>query len=155
MKKTLFFLIFLTFSSLGLAAVPDIKLNDIKLTHVTKEEQYSLPKDKDQVLVVFWATWCPTCKGKLQKTLPEMQAQRKNLEIITVNTDKEKGRLQHYIDKNKVSIPVLRDEEKKLIKPLNIVSAPHWALFEKKGDQFALVDAKKSFDKELIESKLH
>ena len=89
-------------------------------------EKAVIPHEKEKNLVMFWATWCGTCKYKLQKLLPEMD-KRKDLGIVTVNMDKNEKRAKHYIKKNKIKVPIFRvkkgtPDEQNIIKKLKITN---------------------------------
>ena len=88
--------------------------------------------EKNQELVVFWATWCSTCKAKLQKDLPEL-VKKGQVEVITVNVDEDVERARHEIDDLKVTLPVLRDPNKVLRKKLGVRVIPHWAVYRREN----------------------
>ena len=101
---------------------------------------------KAKLLVVFWATWCDECRAKLRTGLPEINS-RKDVGVITVNTDKDEGRAKEFIAKENVALPVLRDPNKELRKELKVFSVPHWAVFKKNKDgNYELVKSEPAFD---------
>jgi thiol-disulfide isomerase/thioredoxin len=64
-----------------------------------------------KVLVVFWATWCPSCKSEFSKELPEL-ARMPNVEVVTVNTDTDRERAKDYVSREKIPFKVFRDPSK-------------------------------------------
>ena len=62
------------------------------------------------VIVDFWATWCAPCKEEL----PELEKFHKKygakgLVIVGVSVDKEAGGLKPFLDKLKITFPVVHD----------------------------------------------
>ena len=126
----------------------DIKGGDAKISH-----------GKDRTFVMFWASWCGTCKYKLQNTLPEMN-KRNDVGVVTVNFGKNPKREKHYMKKNKIKdVQVFRvkkgtSDKDNLVKKLKVTNAPHWAVYKKDGAKWKLVEAQEGFKKEEIEKAL-
>jgi len=58
------------------------------------------------VLVDFWATWCPPCRGETPDVVAAYQKYHdKGFEILGVSLDQDKGALQQYITANKMTWP--------------------------------------------------
>lgn len=110
-----------------------------------------LSQEKDKRLVIFWATWCDECRSKLSHELLELNA-RKDVSVITVNTDKDDERVREFVEKEKISLPVYRDPNKVLRKELKVFSVPHWALYKKnaKTGLSELVESQPAFDYQQI-----
>jgi peroxiredoxin len=123
---------------------------DLQLTDLNGKT-IQLSQEKNQRLVIFWATWCDECRHKLTHELPELNA-RKDISVITINTDKDDDRVRAFVDKEKISLPVYRDPSKDLRKSLNVFSVPHWALYRKnpKTGSMDLVESEPAFDYEKI-----
>ena len=129
-----------------------------------KGEKMTTKADIDTTFVMFWASWCGTCKYKLQKTLPnvikEIAVNKKKINVMTVNFGKNLRREKHYIKKNKIKdVPVYRvvkgtADEKNIVKQNKVTNAPHWAVFKKKSGKWNLIDAKEGFQKADIEKAL-
>ena len=65
------------------------------------------------VLVNFWATWCEPCRDEM----PSLERLRAKLsgrpfEVLTVNYGEGVPRIQAFLRKEKISLPVLLDPEK-------------------------------------------
>jgi thiol-disulfide isomerase/thioredoxin len=108
-----------------------------------------LDDTKDQRLVVFWGTWCEDCRVKLGKELLELD-RRKDLSVITVNTDRDNDRVREFVSKEKITLPVLRDPSKELRRELGVYSVPHWALYRKKAGRYERVASEAAFDTEQV-----
>lgn len=65
------------------------------------------------VLVNFWATWCEPCREEM----PSLERLRAKLsgrpfEVLTVNYGEGPARINEFLRKQKISLPVLLDPEK-------------------------------------------
>ncbi|MCB9092018.1 MAG: TlpA family protein disulfide reductase [Halobacteriovoraceae bacterium] len=146
-KKFLILIVTLT-SFAGFAGIED--LSDIN----NPQSKFSPDKSKKQ-FVMFWATWCGTCKYKIKNVLPEMN-KKENLNVITVNIDKNIKRAKHYIDKYAINMPVYLDQSKEIINALQVNTSPFWAVYEfdSKANDWKLIHAEKAFKKENINKVL-
>jgi len=127
-------------------------------------EKMKADSANDTAFVMFWASWCGTCKYKLQKTLPavkkELEEGKKKVSVLTVNFGKNMKREKHYIKKNKIKdVPVYRvtkgtSDEENLVKKLKVTNAPHWAVYKKKAGKWELVESKEGFQKADIEKAI-
>ena len=115
----------------------------------------TLQTDKNKLLVVFWATWCPDCKEKLRTTLPEL-ARRPDVSVLTINTDADAARVRAYVEREKVAVPVLRDPNKELRKELKVVAVPHWAVYLRRTakNDWTLKDGGPAYDEARIQEAL-
>lgn len=108
-------------------------------------------------LVYFWATWCTNCHEKLIKTLPELRKVHQDIEVTTVSLDSERDRVEHYLKKQQIEIPVLFDPIGKLSEELNISAVPYWIVYKKdsKTAEWKTVDSAVAFDVAKIEKALN
>jgi thiol-disulfide isomerase/thioredoxin len=65
------------------------------------------------VLINFWATWCVPCREEM----PSLERLRTKLngrpfEVLTVNYGEGPARIKSFLEKEKISLPVLLDPEK-------------------------------------------
>ncbi len=108
---------------------------------------------KNKELVVLWATWCPECKEKLTGFLDELN-KKPEVAVIAVNTESDVARVTHFIEKEHITVPVYFDPEKKLRKELKAFSVPHWAVYQKEGNGWKMVDGAPAFERARIETAL-
>lgn len=118
------------------------------MSTLTKLDGSVFPIESPRAFVYFWATWCPDCKEKLHKEFPTMQLPS-DVTLVTINTDKDLGRAKNYVEKENLKLPVVRDNNKELAKRLKVFSVPFWAILEKAGAGWQVVDAEAggNFDK--------
>ena len=87
-----------------------------------------------KVLLYFWATWCPSCKQKLEAEFPKVQLPA-NVALVTVNTDKEADRASHFVEKEGMKLTVIRDQDKALTNALKLFAVPAWAVLSREKDK--------------------
>lgn len=90
----------------------------------------ALAHTKPKELVIFWATWCPDCKKKLIDELPA-KANDPDVQVITVNTEKDLNRVKKFVTEEKIAFPVFSDPQKTLRRSLEVFSVPSWAVYER------------------------
>lgn len=88
---------------------------------------------KDKVVILdFWATWCAPCIKSFPQ-LEEFQTKFANeIQIITVTDDPEE-RIKRFLDKRKMSLPIVIDEERKLANEFPHRAIPHTIVIDKLG----------------------
>ena len=87
----------------------------------------------------FWATWCPDCKEKLKSDLSTYQ--QKNISLATLSIEKDREKIQKFVEKNKLAYSVYFDPEKTLQKQFKIFSVPSVVLAKKSGTTFEVIES--------------
>jgi len=85
-------------------ALPEFDLTDLE------GRKWSLADLKGKVAFInFWATWCGPCKAELPyvQKLREQLKDRKDVVVLTLNTDEEVGKVEPFMKENKFNFPVL------------------------------------------------
>jgi thiol-disulfide isomerase/thioredoxin len=77
------------------------------------------------VVLNFWATWCEPCREEmpsLQRLRAKMSG--KPLEVITVNYGEFPQRIEPFLQREKIQLPVLLDTQKDAAKAWNAGGLP-------------------------------
>ena len=106
---------------------------DFTLTDLTgKTWKFSDLRGKD-VLVNFWATWCPPCR----KEMPDLDAlyQRFSAKgfVVLGISDEERQKVEPFIRERKVSFPVLLDPGRKVNEMFVVEGIPKSFVYDREG----------------------
>jgi peroxiredoxin len=111
--------------------MPDFELPDssgktVKLSEVLR--------DKKLVMVNFWATWCGPCRVEMP-SFEKLYNEQKNsgFTILAIAEDKDRAKVDHYLEGKPVSFPVLLDQDGALAKQFKIESFPTTVLLDAEG----------------------
>ncbi len=93
-------------------------------------------KGKKPLMMVFWATWCPSCKEEISR-LKEVHSalQPKGLELIAVNVgvNDSPGKTKRFMKKYDISYPVGFDEGSRITRRFKIFGTPTIIIVDRKG----------------------
>ncbi len=126
---------------------PDLTFDQMVNYHMSE----ATLSDFDGKIVVldFWATWCIPCIQSFPK-LEELQHTFQDyLQIITI-TDDPPGRIERFLNKQQMSLPVVIDEKRSLAKIFPHRTIPHAIVIDKTGTVRAITTSSE-ITKELIE----
>lgn len=137
MKYLLIFLL----SGLAQASLKDLK--------TPQEKSFEAQPQTKNVILIFWATWCPSCRHKLADILPKAKLDAET-QLIAVNTESEVEKVKNFIVKEEIKTPVVFDTEKKLRKEINQFKTPAWAVFKISNGTETLVKTASGFDEKEI-----
>ncbi len=93
-----------------------------------------LKKKNKIILVDFWATWCPPCRGEiphLQELYKEFH--KKGLEIISVNVNEDSETIESFIKKTEMPWNHIRDIGGKISALYEVNSIPAPFLIDQNG----------------------
>jgi cytochrome c biogenesis protein CcmG/thiol:disulfide interchange protein DsbE len=86
------------------------------------------------VVLNFWASWCPPCKGEApvlsrwQKTLSRSGGTIVGVDVLDVSSDAERFIAEHGLD-----FPHLRDQDGSRLKSFEVVGYPETIVLDRKG----------------------
>jgi peroxiredoxin len=100
------------------------------------------------IVINFWATWCVPCV----KEMPSFENlyrrfRSKGLTILAISLDKgDASKVQEFVDKHKLSFPVLLDTEGVAEKLYPSFTIPFTYVIDKQGRVVARVDGAKNWE---------
>jgi cytochrome c biogenesis protein CcmG, thiol:disulfide interchange protein DsbE len=86
------------------------------------------------VLVNFWATWCEPCRDEMP-ALARLREQLKDrpFEVLAVNYGESNAKIAGFLEREKLSLPVLLDPEKQASARWNAKGLPMTFLVDARG----------------------
>jgi thiol-disulfide isomerase/thioredoxin len=86
------------------------------------------------VVLNFWATWCEPCREEMP-SLQRLRAQMsgKPVEVLTVNYGEWPQRIEPFMKREKIDLPVLLDTQKEAAKDWNAGGLPITFVVDRKG----------------------
>lgn len=109
---------------------PDLTFEHMVNYH--KSEATLSDFDGKIVILDFWATWCIPCIQSFPKLEELQNTFQDDLQIITI-TDDPPGRIERFLTKQQMSLPVVIDEKRNLAKIFPHRTIPHAIVIDKSG----------------------
>ena len=114
----------------------------IKFTSVDGREVDLAKLHGKVVLIDFWATWCPPCRGEVPHVVEAYKKfHDKGFEIIGISLDKSKEALVNFTKENGMTWPQYLDADNGISEKNGIESIPTMWLIDKQG-RLATTDAR-------------
>jgi peroxiredoxin len=86
------------------------------------------------ILLKFWATWCPSCLEELPMMQKFSEGKKDQLIILLPAIDGEKERkVRRHIERNKITLPVLLDPKAKTARAYGVHMIPVSFLINREG----------------------
>lgn len=103
------------------------------------------------IILFFWATWCPTCRGHLfQLRNQESDWGQKGIKLLTINTGESASQVRNYMARHSLALDVALDEDMRLAETYHLVGVPTYFYIRSDG----LVAAVKHFPDDRAEELL-
>ncbi len=106
----------------------DFTLEDLHGTKWTLKQLYG-----KVVVVNFWATWCPPCR----KEMPDLETLYKRFKdqglVILAISDEDPGKLKPFVEREKVSYPILLDPGRKVNELFEVEGIPKSLVYDRTG----------------------
>jgi peroxiredoxin len=114
---------------IGQKAAP-FKLLSIEGKEIALE---SFAKDK-VTLLVFGATWCPSCRHEvpiLKKYYNDLKDD--GLKVLGIDVQESKKKVNSFVEKNRINYPVVLDSNAEVARLYKVVGIPLNIVLDKKG----------------------
>src|SRR5690625_4339158 len=126
---------------------PDFRLEQINKYHQLETIQLSDTHGKG-VMLNFWATYCEPC----EKEMPYMEKlyadyQEKGIEILAVNLGKANLTVDRFIDKHRLTFPVLHDRKGQVTDLYKIGPMPTTYFIDPEGNIVEKVEGALTLDR--------
>lgn len=126
---------------------PDFRLEQINKYHQLETIQLSDTHGKG-VMLNFWATYCEPC----EKEMPYMEKlyadyQEKGIEILAVNLGEAKLTVDRFIDKHRLTFPVLHDRKGQVTDLYKIGPMPTTYFIDPEGNIVEKVEGALTLDR--------
>jgi thiol-disulfide isomerase/thioredoxin len=116
-------------------------------------EPYDLAQRAGRVVIVnFWATWCAPCVAEM----PSLQRLRDKLgvEVIAVNFQENAARIQPFLERNGIGLPVMRDHDGSLRDAWRVNLFPSTFVIAKDGRIAFVAKGEVDWDAPAIEARI-
>ena len=112
------------------AAAPNFSLKDLTGRNFTLSSFRGKP-----VLLIFIATWCPTCRSEMPhyKSIYETYG-KQGLEVVNIDIEEPKNKVSLFAEKYGVPYRMLLDEKGEVARKYGIVGIPAMVLVDKDGN---------------------
>ncbi|QJB56252.1 TlpA disulfide reductase family protein [Pseudodesulfovibrio sp. zrk46] len=86
------------------------------------------------VMLMFWTTWCPSCKEAVPELEKLSQAYNDKVKILAVSLDESKDALDAFFAKKKLDLPVYHGDQA-IAQKFGVEAIPTLLMFDKNGKQ--------------------
>jgi peroxiredoxin len=108
------------------------KAPDFELKTLTGETVKLSSLKGKKVMLNFWATWCPPCKEEMPEIEQFYKTAGKDMVTLAVNIDPQLD-VKGFVDKNKITFPILLDTNDKVNETYQIISIPTTYFIDSNG----------------------
>ena len=92
----------------------------------------SLNKQNSNIILFFWATWCPHCRDKFPKLNKEYSKMQDNeIEVWAIDVGESKSKVKSFIEKRSAQFPVLLDRSQQVAGKYKILGVPTFIFINK------------------------
>lgn len=129
MKVFLIFLVSIIFTTSAYAE----KFSDFKLPVYQTDETFHLSEKSKgkKILINFWASWCTSCIHEI----PQLEALKarygQDVLFVAVNAGEKANLINRFLNKNKFSFTILKDEDRTFSKSIGVNSLPVTIVLDK------------------------
>lgn len=92
-------------------------------------------KDKNEVILFFWTTWCRFCREELiELNRMHETIEAEGIRLVSINTGERKSRVERYLTKLGIGLPVYMDSDNYVASLYSILGVPTFVFVNKQGD---------------------
>ena len=106
---------------------PSFELSTLSGETFRIQEQTGRP-----VVLAFWASWCGPCRLELP-ALSDLALKRTGVDFYAVNVDRQQGPARAFTKKVRVEVPILWDNQAKVMGLFQVMSMPTLFVIDAKG----------------------
>ncbi|MBI9079580.1 MAG: TlpA family protein disulfide reductase [Pseudodesulfovibrio sp.] len=111
-----------------------IESSDFPFMGVAELDRFLADNNEKPTMVLFWTTWCPSCKQQI----PEMEQLNKShgekMNIITISLDENVAALASFFKKGRLDLPVYIGNDV-IAERFEVSAIPTLVIFDKQGKQ--------------------
>lgn len=123
-----------------------------------KGSKFDLSKAEKPVLINFWATWCPPCRGEMPGLQSLYEEYQSKIDFVMINIGETKETVEEFLKENKIyTFPIGYDSDMALANSFKIMSIPTTFIVgkDKKIKNFIIGARAESDFKEFIENVIN
>ncbi len=76
------------------------------------------------VLINFWATWCPPCRGEMPEILAAAQAHPNDFVVLAINSGEDPATAQKFAREFQLTFPILLDPDGETTRAYQVLALP-------------------------------
>lgn len=86
------------------------------------------------VLIVFWATWCDSCREEIPALNALAQVYPQEMEMVSINVQESPDTVGAFLRENRLNYRVILDESGELADRFEVTAIPSVVLLAKGGE---------------------
>lgn len=109
------------------------------------------------VVLNFWATWCHPCKAempKLEDIMEELGERQVHFAAVSLDTRRNKNKVEEYIEEHDLMLPVYRDPEGSLARRFKVTAIPTTILLDQDSEVAYRTRGYRPGDEVLLEKEI-
>jgi thiol-disulfide isomerase/thioredoxin len=117
----------------GDKAESGVPVSDFPMMGASELDQYLKDNQGKATMLMFWTTWCPSCKQAFPDLEKLSQTHGDTVNVISVSLDESKEALASYFKGKQPSVPVYWGDQAVAAK-FNVEAIPTMVFFNKQGE---------------------